>query len=41
LGGCIIGVLAYADEKVLLEDSKENLREQAGKLLDTAKTIGL
>jgi hypothetical protein len=41
LGGCKIGVLAYADDIVLLTENKENLREQAGKLLDTAKRIGL
>jgi len=39
LGGCIIGVLAYADDIVLLAENKENLKEQAGKLLDTAKRI--
>jgi hypothetical protein len=37
LGGCIIGVLAYGDGIVLLTENKENLREQAGKFLDTAK----
>ncbi|XP_050431103.1 uncharacterized protein LOC126839731 [Adelges cooleyi] len=41
LGGCIIGVLAYADDIVLLEESKKNFIEQAGKLLDTAKRVGL
>jgi hypothetical protein len=41
LGGCKIGVLAYADDIELLAENKENLREQAGKLLDTAKRIGL
>jgi len=41
LGGCIIGVLAYADDIVLLVENKVNLKEQAGKLLDTANRIGL
>lgn len=35
LGGCIIGVLEYADDIVLLAENKENLKGQAGKLLGT------
>lgn len=41
LGGWIIGVLANADDIVLLGECKENLIEQAGKLLDTTKRVSL
>lgn len=41
LGVCIIGVLAYTDNIVLLAESKEILIEHAWKLLDTAKRVGL
>lgn len=41
LDGCLIEVLAYGDDIVILVENKENLKEQAIKLLDTAKRISL
>lgn len=40
MGSCIIGILAYADDLVLLAESKENLIEQTEQLLNTAKKVG-
>lgn len=41
LGSYIIKILVNADNIVLLAESKENIIEQVGKLLDTAKRVGL
>ena len=41
IGDANIGLLAYADDIVLLAENKDQLRRQANKLIENAKRIGL